>query len=428
MLSFKAFPRIIVETGLRGRDVKTHPEIVVVGGGPCGSYAAYTAAKLGADVVVCEEHKEVGVPNHCAGHLNISSLRQLGIQLPRSVIENEIKGAIFISPKGKEFVLKCRNQVTYVVNRERFDKHLADLAEKAGAKYRFKSRVKSLIFDSGYVRGVILKDNEKLDASIVLDAEGCSSALLKQTRLTGLSSSVIMRGIQAEVDKLQSVDEDMVEVYLGRNIAPDFFAWIIPRKDGTAKVGLATSTGNPYNYLRNFMKNHRVASKKLKNSQVTGISVHPIPLGGPIPKTYSNGFLATGDVASQVKPTTGGGVIFGLTCARTAGEIAYAAIMNNDFSAAFLSNYQHGWKQLVGFDLSVMLRMRKMLNSLSDKKTDNIIKLCNRLGIDQLLEKFGHLDFQGRSLISMIKYPSILTVMGYFIFSWLTSSKKQWMV
>jgi digeranylgeranylglycerophospholipid reductase len=411
---------------LRGRDVKTQHDIVVVGGGPCGSYAAYTAAKLGAEVVVCEEHEMVGAPNHCAGHLNISSLQRLGIQVPRDAIENAIKGAFIYSPSGKEFVLRCRNPVTYVVDRERFDKHLADLAVKAGVEYRFKSRVKSLLFDSGIARGVELKENEKVEANVVVDAEGCSSAVLKQTGLECLRSSVIVRGIQAEVDGLKDVDEDMVEVYLGRNFAPDFFAWIIPRKDGTAKVGLATSTGNPHQYLRNFMQKHPVASKKLQKSQVTGMTIHPIPLAGPIPKTYSNGFLAVGDAASQVKPTTGGGVIFGLTCARAAGEVAYEAVKNSNFSEAFLYRYQQEWKRLVGFDLSAMLWMRKMLNSLSDNRTDNIIGLCNRLGIDDTLEKFGDLDFQGRSLIPMIKYPGTLVVIGYFLVSWLTSPTKQY--
>jgi digeranylgeranylglycerophospholipid reductase len=404
--------------------VKTYADIVVVGGGPCGSYAAYTAAKLGAKVVVCEEHKEVGTPNHCAGHLNISSLRELGIHLPQDAIENQIKGALFISPSGKRFVLRCRNPVTYVVDRELFDKHLADLATKAGVEYRFKSRVKSLLFDSGYVRGVILR-GDTVKASIIVDAEGCSSAILKQTGLKGIRASLTVRGIQADVDGLESVDKDMVEVYLGQNTAPDFFAWIIPRKNGTAKVGLATSKGNPYQYLRNFIEKNPVASKKLKNSRITGISVHPIPLAGPLPKTYTNGFLAVGDSASQVKPTTGGGVIIGLICARTAGEVAYEAVKNSNFSDAFLSRYQQEWKRLVGFDLSAMLRMRKMLNSLSETETDNIIELGNKLGLDQTLEKFGNLDFQGRSLIPMIKYPGTLAVIGYFLFSWLTSPKKQ---
>ena len=404
--------------------MKEKPDIIVVGGGPCGSYSAYTAAKLGAEVTVCEEHEEIGAPKHCAGHLNVSSLERLGIRVPLAAIENEIKGAVFCSPSGKEFVLKCRAPVTYVVNRELFDKHLAELAIKTGVQYRFKSKVKSLIFDSGSVKGVALKGEERLEANVVIDAEGCSSALLKKTGLKGLESSMIVRGIQAEVDGAEDVDEDMVEVYFGKNVAPGFFAWIIPRKDGSAKVGLATRGGNPRDYLRRFMEKHPVASKKLKKSRTTYTSLHPIPLEGPLPKTYSGGFLAVGDAASQVKPTTGGGVIFGLTCARVAGEVAYEAVKRQDFSEAFLSSYQSRWKRLVGFDLAAMLRMRRMLDSLSDSRIDGMIDLCRKLGVDSVLEKVGDLDFQGRTLIPMIKYPGTLAVISYFLFSWLTSTTK----
>jgi len=404
--------------------VKEKPSIVVVGGGPCGSYAAYAAAKLGAEVLVCEEHEEVGAPKHCAGHLNVSSLERLGIRVPRAAIENEIKGAFFCSPSGKQFVLRCRAPVTYVVNRELFDKHLAELAIKAGVKYRFKSGVKSLILDSGSVKGVVLKGEERVEANVVIDAEGCSSKLLKKTGLDGLEGSMMVKGAQAEVDCVEGTEEDMVEVYFGRNVAPGFFAWIIPRKDGSAKVGLATESGDPRKYLRRFMEKHPVASQKLKKSRTTSISFHPIPLAGPIPKTYSDGFLVVGDAASQVKPTTGGGVIFGLTCARVAGEVAYEAVKMQDFSEAFLSRYQSRWKRLVGFDLAAMLRMRRMLDSLSDSRIDGMIDLCRKLGVDSVLEKVGDLDFQGRSLIPMIKYPGTLAVISYFLFSWLTSTTK----
>lgn len=401
-----------------------NPDIVVVGGGPCGSYSAYTAANLGAEVVVCEEHKEIGAPNHCAGHLNISSLKRLRIDLPKKVIENEIKGAIFYSPSGKKFVLRCRNPVTYSVDRELFDKHLAELAEKAGVEYRLNSKVRTIVFDSGSMKGVVLQEKKKLGANIVIDAEGCSSTILKKIGLDGLKASMVVRGIQAEVDKIDDGNDEMVEVYLGRKVAPDFYGWVIPRKDGTAKVGLATSLGNPRTYLQKFIQKHPVLSMKLQNSKITDVYAHPIPVAGPISKTYSNGFLAVGDAASQVKPTTGGGVIFGLTCAKVAGEVAAKAVRQDDFSETFLSQYQRRWKELIGFDLSAMLRMRKMLNRLSDNRTNNIINLCNMIGIDDVLEKFGDLDFQGRSLISMIKYPSTIAVISYFLYSYLTSSLK----
>jgi digeranylgeranylglycerophospholipid reductase len=405
--------------------VKEKPDIVVVGGGPCGSYAAYTAAKLGAEVLVCEEHEEIGMPKHCAGHLNVSSLERLRIRVPPAAIENEIRGAVFCSPSGKQFVLRCRAPVTYVVDRGLFDKHLAELAVKAGVKYRFKSGVKSLILDSGVVKGVALKGEERVEANVVIDAEGCSSKLLKKTGLDGLEGSMMVKGVQAEVDCVEDVEEDMVEVYFGRNVAPGFFAWIIPRKDGSAKVGLATESGDPRKYLQRFMEKHPVVSEKLKRSRTTYSSFHPIPLAGPIPKTYSDGFLVVGDTASQVKPTTGGGVIFGLTCAREAGEVAYEAVKMQDFSEAFLSRYQSRWRKLVGFDLAAMLRMRRMLDSLSDSRIDGMIDWCRKLGVDNVLEKVGDLDFQGRTLIPMIKYPGTLAVISYFLVSWLTSTTKR---
>jgi hypothetical protein len=80
---------------------------------------------------------------------------------------------------------------------------------------------------------------------------------------------------------------------------------------------------------------------------------------------------------------------------------------------------------MAGFELSAMLRMRRMLNSLSDKKLDNIVGLCNRLGIDKTLERFGDVDFQGRSLFPMLRNAGTLSVVGYFLFSWLTSPTRQ---
>jgi digeranylgeranylglycerophospholipid reductase len=403
--------------------VNEKTDIVVVGGGPCGSYSAYTAAKSGVKVVVCEEHEEIGVPDHCAGHLNISSIKKLGLQIPKNAIENEIKGAIFHSPKGNKFVLKYNEPVTFVINREMFDKHLAELAEKTGVEYRFKSKVKSLLFNSNYVNGVLLKENEKIKTKIVIDAEGCSSAILKDTKLNRLKPSMTVRGIQAQVDNLEDINEEMVEVYLGKDHAPDFYAWIIPRKDGSGKIGLATSKGNPNEYLKLFMNKHPIASKKLRNCRIIKIHAHPIPVMGPIPKTYSNGFLVVGDSASQVKPTTGGGVIFGLTCAKIAGDVATDSIKNNNFSEQFLSIYQKKWKRLLGFDLSAMFKIRRILNRVPDKKIDEIISLCSKFKINELLEKFGDLDFQGRSIIPMMKYPGTISILFYLLYSYLISFK-----
>lgn len=400
-------------------------EVVVVGGGPSGSFSALTAARLGAKVLVFEEHGEIGAPQHCAGLLSISGLKRLSLRLPAEIIENKIRGAVFYSPLGKELVVRRDSPVSYVINRKLFDKHLSELALRSGVQYSLKTRVKSFVFNSNFVSGVLVEKDqieETIASRIIIDAEGCSSVLLKRAGFKTLDKRMIVNAIQVEVNRAHEIDVDTVEVYLGREYAPGFFAWIIPRRDASAKVGLATSKGDPRHYLYKFMKHHPIASRKLRKAKTTDISLHPIPLGGMIQKTYSNGLLIVGDAASQVKPTTGGGVIFGLLCSKIAGEVASEALKKNDFSASLLSRYESRCKDLIGPNLTTMRRVRKILNQLSDEQIERVIELCTKLKVNKLLEEAGDMDFQGTSLMHIIRHPTALMVLAYLMFSSLAPS------
>ena len=396
-------------------------DVIAVGGGPCGSFSALTAAKLGANVAIYEEHESVGIPKHCTGHLNLNGLKRLRLhQLPKDIVENEISAVTFYSPSGKEFSIRFDSPVTYSVNRELFDKYLAALATRAGVECCLGSRVKSLIFQRGSVTGVTVNHSsctETVSSKIVIDAEGVSSSLLKKAGLQSLDSAMVVNAVHADMDRLEDVESDSVEVYLGEKYAPGFFAWIIPKQEGMAKVWLATNVGNPKIYLHRFIRDHPIASQKLRESKILNQTFHPISLGGPIPQTYHHGLLIVGDAASQAKPTTGGGVIFGLLCSKIAGEVAHEALKNNDFSERFLSRYQNRWRTLIGFELTVMRQLRIMLNNLSDKRMDKIIDLAARLEMDKILRKHGDLDFEGASLIRMLSHPATFVLSFYFLCS-----------
>ena len=392
-----------------------------MGGGSCGSFSAFSAAKAGANVVVFEEHETIGIPSHCAGYLSLSGLKRLGLlPLPKKIVENEFRSAVFYSPCGKEFSVRFSSPVTCVIDRELFDKHLAKLAMKAGVEYRLGVRVDSLVLDSSFVKGIVVShedEKETLTSNIVIDAEGVSSSLLKKAGYPTLNRSAVVNAVHAEVDTIDDVENDAVEAYLGCKYAPGFYAWIIPRRDGSAKIGLATKTGNSREYLQRFMHSHPVASKKLKKSKIVRESFHPITLGGGIRTTYHNGLLIVGDAASQVKSTTGGGIIFGLLCSKIAGEVATKATMSNDYSTKFLSQYQSRWKKAVGFDLTAMRYLRLMLNRLSDSELDKLIELCCKFEVDKILEEYGDLDFEGTSLIRMLRRPAALILSLYFLVS-----------
>lgn len=389
-------------------------DAAIIGAGPAGSYTALRLAMLGVKTDVYEEHPEIGLPSHCAGHISIRSLKNLGYYpLPGGIIENTFNAANFYSPSGTNFSIHLKKPVTCALNRAKFDQHIAAQAQQAGASFHIGCPVESLRIENGYVKGVNLADCTKFSSKITIDAEGISSRLLRQANLRGLGGNSLVYAIETEIDHVYDVDLHTVEVYMGSS-APGFYGWLIPRIDGTAKLGLATNNGNPWLYLKQLMTKHPVAKNQVKGAKILQTNYHAIPLAGPINRTYGNGFLAVGDVASQVKPTTGGGVIFGLTCGEIAANVVKSALELGNFSAKALSVYQKRCNETLSFDISFMLRLRRFLNSLSDKRWDSVLRFCNRFGVDTALSDVEEIDYQGRMLMQVATKPAVLAALGYF--------------
>jgi flavin-dependent dehydrogenase len=127
-------------------------------------------------------------------------------------------------------------------------------------------------------------------------------------------------------------------------------------------------------------------------------------------------------VASQVKPTTGGGVVFGLTCARIAAETASEAIRQDNVSAGVLQRYQRRCRDRLGFDFNVMLRARRFLDSLSDEKIDRLLRACSRFGLREALGDVEEIDFQGKLLLQLLTKPAAAASLMYLLLLYLSAN------
>jgi len=401
-------------------NVTIETDIAVVGGGPAGSFSALFAPKSGARVTVFEEHPTIGSPTHCAGHMSLSGLKQLGLELPSSLVENTFRNAVFFSPSGKRFSIRFPSSVTCAVNRTLLDQHLANVASSKGVRFLLSSRAEPVVKPQNGAKNLVIDvqgETREIMPNLIIDAEGISSILLKNEGLKPFDDKMVVKAVSAELDQIQDIENDSIEVYFSSEFAEGFYAWIIPKRDGTAKVGLATRQGDPRQCLKRFKNNHGIASGKMRKSRITHLAYHSIPLGGPISKTYANGFLAIGDAASQVKPTTGGGIVVGLMCAKIAGEIAASAVKEGNFSDKFLKRYEYQWKHSVLFDMKMLLYARRLLNRLSDREMDRVFDIANKLRLQESLIYVKNLDFSKKEIMRLARSPPALATLACILFS-----------
>jgi geranylgeranyl reductase family protein len=397
-------------------------DAAIVGCGVSGATAALAIARKNVSVSIFEEHPQVGIPSHCSGHVGIIAFRRFSPEIPSRIIENEITGAVLHSPNGKSLTLHRPKPVTWVLNRTEFDQHLASLAGMEGADLHLNSRVVGYNrTDDGFIDLRVNDGRERrVKCKVLIDASGCGASISRYAGLTKLGRGILVNSAQFNVDQPADIDEDFVEVYFGQGFAPGFFGWIIPRRDGSAKVGIAAGArANVRECFERFIHKHPTVSAKLRHAKpISPPTFHPIPVGGARNRTYTDNIMAVGDAASQVKPTTGGGIVFGLVCGRIAGETAANAILDRDLSAERLKRYENSWRELIGFDLRAMSYLRRLLYRLPDRNLDHIFRIANELGADEILNRTPDIDFQGRTLLGLAHDPRLfITLLSASILS-----------
>ena len=214
-------------------------------------------------------------------------------------------------------------------------------------------------------------------------------------------------GAEAEV-KVRDLEE--VEIYLGQEIAPGFFGWLVPTSDGRALAGLL-SRRSPGSCLKNLLAGLVTQGKITPNE--TRIVHGGIPLR-PLPKTYRERIVIVGDAAGQVKPTTGGGIYYGLLCADIAAEIIHDALKTDDLSAKRLAQYERGWKAKLSKELEVGYWARKTYEGLSDRQIENIFDIVKENNIHEsiLQSPDFSFDWHGDSIMRALKHEPIAKIFG----------------
>ncbi|MCX6004961.1 MAG: NAD(P)/FAD-dependent oxidoreductase [Chloroflexi bacterium] len=393
-------------------------DVAIIGAGVVGSYIASELAKLGHSVCVLEKHPEPGYKTSCTGIISSECLGLLNVD--RDIIQQESRSAKIFSPSGNYIKVEQNVTQAYVLDRPALDRTLASRAVSAGVKYFFLTPVTNIIIDKTKVQILASKHTKtvSLDARAVVVATGFMPALTKQLGLG--SCPDFAYGAQAEVS-CDGTDE--VEIYSGKQLAPGFFAWLVPIGNKRAKTGLLCMN-NPKYYLDNLLK----TLEKQGKIRVAGckFSFGKIPLK-PLPRTYGGRLIVVGDAAGQVKPTTGGGIYFGVLSAQVASQVLHDALVHDDLSVRNLSRYQKGWHNILRHELDIDYWAHKFYSKLNDQQIDHIFNIIERHGVHESILTSPDITFDWHSkvILDVIKHRSLQKSLEKLNLGFLTVKKNK---
>jgi digeranylgeranylglycerophospholipid reductase len=386
-------------------------DVVVVGAGPAGSITALRLAERGHDVVVLEEHAEVGAPVHCTGLLGLEAFEEF--DLPRETILGQATAAQFWGAAGQSVVVRSDRIRAAVIDRAALDIHLAGRATQAGVTLRRGCRAETIAVGTDRVR----IEGRGLDGP--LEARACvlaCGATYRFHRHLGLGvPEVFLQSAQLETPFPEVGD---VQVRFGRGVAPAGFAWLVPLQRGGqsfARIGLITESRSRERFATFFGALGAQVGADLDRIPPPRLKILPL---GPIAKTFSDRVLAVGDAAGLVKPTTGGGIYYGLLSGTLAAEVLADGLRKNRLGVTALRRYESSWRQRLGREIRVGLAFRRIAARLSDESIDSLIELARVNGIVPLLQKHASFNWHGRAAIALLSHPSFRKIVFK---SWRTS-------
>ena len=341
-------------------------DVVVIGAGPGGSLAAREAAARGRSVLLLEKRQEIGSPVRCAEGIAHEALVSFIAPDPLWISAEIRRVSIALTEHGRERVWEsegpAEQHVGYVLERRVFDRVLAEQAARAGAHVAVKTAALGLLRDGNAVSGVVAEGpwgRREIASRVVIGADGVESRV---GVWAGLDTTLPLQDQMACAQFLLAgidIDPQCTYYYLDGELAPGGYAWVFPKGERRANVGLgveAAATSSPaLELLTRFVEKHTWLAKGSPVTLVAG----GVPVGLPPARIVTHGCMLVGDAARQADPLTDGGIANAMTAGTLAGAAAAEAIAAGDVSQEALQCYEQAWAAGPGRQMVRNYRLRQ---------------------------------------------------------------------
>ncbi|MGH8671805.1 MAG: geranylgeranyl reductase family protein [Burkholderiales bacterium] len=286
-------------------------DVLVVGLGPAGGAAAFSAASAGLKVIALERKREIGVPVQCAEFIPLPMAKYAR---GAGVLQQRISGMKSVLPSG---AVAKTDFPGMMVDRAAFDKALSTQAEQAGATLYSDSRLLGLDAAACTASVLIARERQvRVRYRVLIAADGPHSPVARRLGLASLERVYARQYTVALQRCYADTDVWLSDAY------PGGYAWLFP-KAKVANVGLGMDT----RYTENLKQPLDDLHRQLVREGLVGAAIHArtggaIPVGGMREQLVVGNILFVGDAAGLTHPITGAGIAAAVISGERAGQAA----------------------------------------------------------------------------------------------------------
>lgn len=352
-------------------------DVVVVGLGVAGAYAAYRLAKAGLRTLAVDvkPYERLG-DKPCGDAVGGHHLERLGLtDLPQDVIEGRVRGIDIYSP-SERFRFRVLGE-GYEIDRIGLVRYLVERALDRGLELETETPALGPVVKDGSVQGVVLKrgtGSVEVGARVVIDASGNARAIARRLPrewpvsedLKAEDSNVAYREVRELRREIE--EPEILRIYVSKSVAPGGYWWLFPySKTGTrVNVGLGVQGGRGYPHPRDLLYRYVLSREVFEGSRVVEAGGAVVPTRRPLESLVWNGIAVVGDAAYAVNPVHGGGKGSSMLSANCVASAVIEALETGRTDAGGLWSANACYMSSYGAKQAVLDVFRLFLQELSD--------------------------------------------------------------